>query len=1723
MSSPLLLLSFVAIAATAWAQSVDTSAVATPESASRQQVRITAVDDRTVELSVRFDSSPSFLADPDAAVPIVPGLVSLTVPGSNLIGYAREIALASATTDVAASDVVEVSAVGVRCSPVHDRTPANRDGTSTDDAVDDATASAVGGAAHAAGIVPKQWATIGTSGSVGSAGLSTIVFYPYRYDAARGVVEWARSITIRLHASGPLDTARLNDVRGALLQRRDRRDGAPDRSMRVLGTTASTTAPDGYEYKLITDTDGPYRVTAGELHSLGLPLDRIDASTLRLLCNGVEVPLYVWDNQDDRLGDDPGTEEYIEFFARRPRADTTAGSDLVFDPHTRFQTYFLTWGEGPGRRVVEEDGTVSDQQSGSYVDLTSPRSSYRTTLHVESDLVDAPDYNAGLNQYSDRRDQRVWTTIPAGNERLFEFTLPFPDPLSDDPVAVRLAVRGGSRPSGDPTVADDAHTVEVFLQGRRLAERSFVGDAIAYVTSGESNPPVATRALSRTCRLSVIDRDVAAQDVPPIAVNWFDVSYRRLYRTEGDRLDFTAPESSPRAYHRFRIRGFHSPHIEVFREGISRITNLTLVEPADTATVNADSLNADGYEAMFQVYVASPSERFVAIAEDSIPHPILMRDRAANLRDASNGADLVVIVDDASSGLDGIRPLPPSDALERFRRLKQQQGYRTMVVRATDIYDEFNGGRRSPWAIRSLFAYARHSWSTPPRYALIFSSGEPAPIDAHAASIDTTDPRLVAYRRERSYVPSIEFQTIDFGPTPCDWLLGCLDAGESSADRPAPADYVPEVVVGRVNVRSHHDIEAYVGKVEAQKAPASGPWSSRSLFVAGDQPSFTSELEGQVGRMYRYMSEPHRIYATRGYAGSRYDDPARLFDLFGGDGCGLVTYFGHGGGGQWEDVAQLNSTNVYRLRNIGHEATVLSYTCFTGTYVPERGLLSSLLIHPDGGAISALGTPGLGWLINNGLLADAVASVITDRRYRGLTFGDVVALGKARYLGAYGNAFPDQAPTIASMFSVFGDPTLRIPVQADTFALVHDASLSDGDTATVVGTLPFDAKEVAASWFDTTETTVAPLPVERIGSRVVIRAVSPDGSSQRYGGVRVRAVAGDGELAIGTVRIPTGEHAVSIVYPIGALSAGQPASFEVDHQGAAAPPGLIVTIDYEGAVSFTRRTLNLTDEGNGHYRSDTIDRRWIEPGARFVVEVKGADPGDGPTTFVFHAHGGADPAVYPQGAIDTSVREYDRPAEPLGIPSIDASMAVIPGGTQTMLSAWIYNWGDDVATDVPYAIEVDTGAGRRLIGSGTVSIPPRDSMRVEHAISGQPPVARRIILTLRPDSLDRWQDAWRHNDVGETVRSLAAAAFDSRGFRTGAESRSFVLPDVGRIDVDSVTADHAVVLTALLAARAPSAGQSWRLMTIGSATCSGRALELHCDSRDGAASRIQLDLAVDSVASVPGAFVRVVSFDSTTGLWLGYPTSVDHARRHVSATVPAAGTYAIALVDDAEGPRIRFAVEGQFFGDSSVVSPDARIGVVASDPSGIDASRDRVSVVLDGEALVRGVDYVVVDTTITSTAASLRIQRHLDGGYHTLRVSMTDRLGNSSESTTVLSVNETLDVRLYGNFPNPFGAETFIAYEITGSGLVDDVELTIFTTAGKPIRTFRYPSAVESESLPLMKGGTGIPIALGYHEAWWDGRDRDGVQVANGVYFYRLRVKLEDRVIEQMGTMARIR
>ena len=97
--------------------------------------------------------------------------------------------------------------------------------------------------------------------------------------------------------------------------------------------------------------------------------------------------------------------------------------------------------------------------------------------------------------------------------------------------------------------------------------------------------------------------------------------------------------------------------------------------------------------------------------------------------------------------------------------------------------------------------------------------------------------------------------------------------------------------------------------------------------------------------------------------------------------------------------------------------------------------------------------------------------------------------------------------------------------------------------------------------------------------------------------------------------------------------------------------------------------------------------------------------------------------------------------------------------------------------------------------------------------------------------------------------------------------------------------------------------------------------------------------------------------------------------------------------------------------------------------------------------------------------------------------------------------------RLGQNYPNPFNPETRIPFELSESLFSDGEAVTV------SVRIFNILQQFVAAPVALgFPGGEGLPMlqleytSAGRYEAYWDGRDRNGNQVASGVYFVQMLV-----------------
>jgi len=128
----------------------------------------------------------------------------------------------------------------------------------------------------------------------------------------------------------------------------------------------------------------------------------------------------------------------------------------------------------------------------------------------------------------------------------------------------------------------------------------------------------------------------------------------------------------------------------------------------------------------------------------------------------------------------------------------------------------------------------------------------------------------------------------------------------------------------------------------------------------------------------------------------------------------------------------------------------------------------------------------------------------------------------------------------------------------------------------------------------------------------------------------------------------------------------------------------------------------------------------------------------------------------------------------------------------------------------------------------------------------------------------------------------------------------------------------------------------------------------------------------------------------------------------------------------------------------------------------------------------------------------------MDGTY-SLFVQGTDRSGNVSgdiEYRVRFEIVHESTITNMMNYPNPFSTSTRFVFTLTGSEVPDDIMIQIMTISGRVVRT------ITEDELGLIEIGRNIT------EFAWDGTDEFGDPLANGVYLYRVKAKLNGEYIK---------
>lgn len=206
-----------------------------------------------------------------------------------------------------------------------------------------------------------------------------------------------------------------------------------------------------------------------------------------------------------------------------------------------------------------------------------------------------------------------------------------------------------------------------------------------------------------------------------------------------------------------------------------------------------------------------------------------------------------------------------------------------------------------------------------------------------------------------------------------------------------------------------------------------------------------------------------------------------------------------------------------------------------------------------------------------------------------------------------------------------------------------------------------------------------------------------------------------------------------------------------------------------------------------------------------------------------------------------------------------------------------------------------------------------------------------------------------------------------------------------------------------------------------------------------------------------------------------------------------------SVVTDHTGPDLKVFMDDRTFRSGDMVTATPKLIVDLSDTSGINSSGSgighKIEAWVDNAATsIDLTDLYQSDITTYRMGTAERQLLDLTPGEHTVKVRAWDIFNNPSEGTALFRIAEggdqSLQVTDVVNFPNPMDRETDFLFRHNQTRPLD-VDIAIFTTSGRKVRQLEARSVTDR-----------------FVRVHWDGTDGDGDRLANGVYFYRLRVRV---------------
>ncbi|MCE1189366.1 MAG: C25 family cysteine peptidase [Ignavibacteria bacterium] len=1383
-------------------------------------------------------------------------------------------------------------------------------------------------------------------------------------------------------------------------------------------------------YKIYLNKEGIYQLTYSDLVNAGIPVNTItNTGTIQLYADGKQVPIEVVtaSSGEFKQGD------YIRFIGNTAPASPYCRMNI----YNTSNVYFLT---------INGDASVSQRFTpGNHNTSISatPQTYYHRMDYYEKDSVferlgHAPD---------EKRDFWFWAGIAYdGGTTNPRFVTQFNSPanviMDSQFVDFRLFLHGMTH-----YLCNFDHHAIIKINGKKIGEALWNGQTEYMFQTrfkiGSSDIPLQTTNTLEIYLDGVICRPNAADD---IRINWFDLSYYSTLKANSNSYQFTSLNNGLSQY---TLTAWPGDSIRIYvPETKTIIGNAALLHDTEQKVLFADS--------------AAANTSYYCTDGRNLLHPDSIRNNiSSNLHNTTRGADYLIIAhrnfQEVAERLKSLRSVNFPDSTIKNPRIS--------IVYVDEIYNEFSDGLQDPRGIKDFLHYTYESWQAPaPAYVVLIGDM-------------SSDYRHIFPDSRPNFIPSFDVMSVTYG----------IAASDNSYVSFSDDGIYPFMAIGRISIETVAEGLAFLQKLEQYPADKSKSWRNRvGLFASGvnaaDEMSYGFNAASLALRN-SYLT-PNNINSTcifnfpgtpeeQLYIGSTAEMRNAL-----DTGMVLLSYYGHGGGFQWDLV--FSDSDIYLLTNTRKLPVILSVTCYTAHYDNLDIFGEQFIKVPNKGAVGFFGCSGLtSW---------DCGSVINTYIFDELFAKKNHVTGKAFMAAKLRSPSDGYWPTQISLLTYLGDPVLSLAIPPNP--------------------------EYRVGGNDITFNTDSPF----IGDTVQISCTIHNDGAVMQDSIRIKlfAVKPDTSILIGTKLIPSFANSYSLTFPwkivldgsvTMKLSVNLPmVSIEDDTTNNSATQILnvgdinspqLIGPAHASTITQTEFTLQMADiSGNDFHKFSYYYE--IDTSLSFANPIKKSaalhDTGSIISWKISDLPAGA---YFWRGRVSDGSKTGQW--SPIRALQTGAALATVQKISSSLLKTLETNNAVYTPVSKTLVVKLDsTARGITLPGISTDYAKKFISITVNKNSSG---LSDNLLISVEGRALH--STSWTHISTSRkdsvNLSSIDNSIYQQLRFSITVFDSNSTLPqpiEISSIQVNYIPRNELYIYNRELKVSMDTVLNNNPLHA---------TLPIH-NLGIGSSDSVAVYYSIDKNAPVLLPEIQKVASHDMTTYSFSLPTSQLATGIHTLNIRIASLDDDILLMnnridttfvvkDDTTRPTVRLLIDNNEVASGDFVPSHPEVFLSIQDDNLLPITSEQAVILVNGTQVLFPGDSVGYSfSTAPKPTTQIRFSPYLQAGTNYIDYRIKDAHGNSSSVDTafthlVVQVASGNDIMQVYNYPNPFTNSTAFQFQVAGAEKPNKVTIKIFTVAGRCIRELNIPTET---------------LRIGFNSLHWNGCDADGDAIANGVYLYKV-------------------